>query len=77
VCHGWAKACVVVGPVDPLIPPAVRDLPMVADLAARGSWPMGRGGWMTSEAAACVQAVRLWWQLEAFWKAKLGIPREE
>lgn len=44
---------------------------VAAELAEKGSWPVG-GGWM-DQTQICVQAVRLVWAEESHWKAAKGV----
>lgn len=63
----------LIEPAVNIIDRAVYRVPRAASLAAKGSWPNGRG-WL-HETESCVAAIHYWWDLEDFWKAKLGIDR--
>lgn len=69
-CHGTGRNVITQCPWK-IIKASVLDVPMAADLAAKGSWPVG-GGWL-DQTASCLAAVRYWWSLEAGHKAELGV----
>lgn len=73
-CHGWGKADVLIGCPRKAVTPDSYDVPMAADLLAKGTGAQGRG-WL-NETTSGIAAVRQWWAFETYWRKKLGLNKD-